>query len=114
MLAHQQSVDLIVDSIHWVSNWRYEIPCEQVVFAHRFIEEGIAIVHGHSSHHVKAIEVFKGRLILYGWGDFLSDYEGISGYAMFGGDFSLMELIGLDSRSCELIAARFVPMRMRR
>src|SRR6266705_6913251 len=53
MRAHQQPGDLIVASIHWGSNWGYEIPREQVVFAHRLIEEGVAVVHGHSSHHVK-------------------------------------------------------------
>ncbi|PYI96292.1 MAG: poly-gamma-glutamate biosynthesis protein [Verrucomicrobia bacterium] len=114
MRAHQQSGDLIVASIHWGSNWGYEIPCEQVVFAHRLIEEGVAIVHGHSSHHVKAIEVFRGRLILYGCGDFLTDYEGISGYETFRGDLALMYFVEVDSDSGELIAARLVPMQMRR
>jgi poly-gamma-glutamate capsule biosynthesis protein CapA/YwtB (metallophosphatase superfamily) len=71
-------------------------------------------VHGHSSHHVKAIEVFKGRLILYGCGDFLTDYEGISGYETFRGDLALMYLIEIDSHNGELIMARLVPMRMRR
>ena len=83
------------------------------MFAHRLIEEGIAIVHGHSSHHVKAIEVSKGRLILYGCGDFLTDYEGISGYEMFRGDLALMYLIEIDSHNGELITARLAPMRMR-
>jgi poly-gamma-glutamate synthesis protein (capsule biosynthesis protein) len=105
---------LVVASIHWGSNWGYEIPREQIAFAHRLIEEGVAIVHGHSSHHVKAIEVFKGRLILYGCGDFVTDYEGISGYEMFHGDLALMYLIEIDSRCGELIAARLVPMRMQR
>jgi poly-gamma-glutamate capsule biosynthesis protein CapA/YwtB (metallophosphatase superfamily) len=114
MRAHQQPGDLIIASIHWGSNWGYEIPREQVVFAHRLIEEGVAIVHGHSSHHVKAIEVFRGRLILYGCGDFLTDYEGISGYETFRGDLALMYLVELDSGSGELIAARLVPMQMRR
>jgi len=114
MRAHQQPGDLIVASIHWGSNWGYEIPREQVVFAHHLIEEGVAIVHGHSSHHVKAIEVFKGRLILYGCGDFLTDYEGISGYETFRGDLALMYLVELDSDNGELIAARLVPMQMRR
>ncbi len=114
MRAHQQPGDLIVASIHWGSNWGYEIPREQVVFAHRLIEEGVAIVHGHSSHHVKAIEVFKNRLILYGCGDFITDYEGISGYETFRGDLALMYLMELDSESGELIAARLVPMQMRR
>ena len=114
MRAHQQSGDLMVVSIHWGSNWGYEIPREQIAFAHRLIEEGVAIVHGHSSHHVKAIDVFKGRLILYGCSDFLTDYEGISGYEMFRGDVGLMYLVELDSDSGKLINARLVPMQMRR
>ena len=114
MRAYEQPGDLIVASIHWGSNWGYEIPRNQIMFAHRLIEEGIAIVHGHSSHHLKTIEVLKSHLILYGCGDFLTDYEGISGYEMFRGDLALMYLIELDSRSGELIAARLVPMRMRR
>jgi poly-gamma-glutamate capsule biosynthesis protein CapA/YwtB (metallophosphatase superfamily) len=114
MRAHQQPGDLIFASIHWGSNWGYQIPRDQIAFAHRLIEEGIAIVHGHSSHHVKAIEVFKGRLILYGCGDFLTDYEGISGYEMFRGDLALMYLIELDSCSGELMTSQLVPMHMRR
>jgi poly-gamma-glutamate capsule biosynthesis protein CapA/YwtB (metallophosphatase superfamily) len=112
MRTYQQLDDLIIASVHWGSNWGYETPRAQIAFAHRLIEEGVAIVHGHSSHHVKAIEVFKDRLILYGCGDFLTDYEGISGYEMFRGDLALMYLVELDSRS-ELISARLVPMRMR-
>jgi poly-gamma-glutamate capsule biosynthesis protein CapA/YwtB (metallophosphatase superfamily) len=114
MRQHQRPGDLLIASIHWGSNWGYEIPSEQIAFAHRLIEEGVAIVHGHSSHHVKAVEVFKSRLILYGCGDFLTDYEGISGYEEFRGDLALMYLIELDSRSGELMSARLVPMRMRR
>jgi poly-gamma-glutamate capsule biosynthesis protein CapA/YwtB (metallophosphatase superfamily) len=112
--AFQQPGDLIVASVHWGSNWGYEIPRDQITFAHCLIDEGIAIVHGHSSHHVKAIEVFKGRLILYGCGDFVTDYEGISGYEMFRGDLALMYLIEIDSHNGELITARLAPMRMRR
>ena len=78
------------------------------------IDEGVAIVHGHSSHHVKAIEVFRDRLILYGCGDFITDYEGISGYEMFHGDLALMYLVELDPSNGKLISARLVPMQMRR
>jgi poly-gamma-glutamate capsule biosynthesis protein CapA/YwtB (metallophosphatase superfamily) len=114
MRAYERPGDLIIVSIHWGSNWGYEIPRDQIMFAHCLIEEGIAIVHGHSSHHVKAIEVFKGRLILYGCGDFLTDYEGISGYEMFRGDLALMYLIEIDSHNGKLISAHLVPMCMRR
>ncbi len=78
------------------------------------VEEGVAIVHAHSSHHVKAIEVFKDRLILYGCGDFLTDYEGISGYEEFRGDLALMYFIELNSQTGQLGSARLVPMKMRR
>jgi poly-gamma-glutamate capsule biosynthesis protein CapA/YwtB (metallophosphatase superfamily) len=114
MRAHQQPGDLIIASIHWGSNWGYEIPRQQVVFAHRLIEGGVAIVHAHSSHHVKAIEVFRSRLVLYGCGDFITDYEGISGYEAFRGDLALMYLVELDSDSGELINTRLVPMQMQR
>ena len=51
---------------------------EQREFAHRLIDFGAAdVVHGHSSHHPMAIEVHAGKLILYGCGDFINDYEGI-------------------------------------
>jgi len=112
--AYQQPGDLIIVSIHWGSNWGYEIPREQIAFAHCLIEHGVAIVHGHSSHHVKAIEVFKDRLILYGCGDFLTDYEGISGYEEFRGDLALMYLVDVDSQSGQLLSARLVPMNMQR
>ena len=114
MRQFQQPCDLLVASIHWGTNWGYDIPPQQIAFAHRLVEGGVAIVHGHSSHHVKAIEVFKGRLILYGCGDFITDYEGISGYESFRGDLALMYLVDLDSRSGELVSVRLVPMQMRR
>jgi poly-gamma-glutamate capsule biosynthesis protein CapA/YwtB (metallophosphatase superfamily) len=114
MRHHQQPGDLLIASIHWGSNWGYDIPPQQIAFAHRLIEEGAALVHGHSSHHVKAIEVFKSRLILYGCGDFLTDYEGISGYEEFRGDLAQMYFVELDSRTGQLGSARLVPMKMRR
>lgn len=114
MRQHQQPGDLLIASIHWGSNWGYDIPSKQIMFAHRLIEEGVAIVHAHSSHHVKAIEVFKGRLILYGCGDFLTDYEGISGYEEFRGDLALMYFVELDSQTGHLMSARLVPIKMRR
>jgi poly-gamma-glutamate capsule biosynthesis protein CapA/YwtB (metallophosphatase superfamily) len=114
MRKFQQPGDLLIASIHWGSNWGYDIPPQQIAFAHRLIEEGVALVHGHSSHHVKAIEVFKSCLILYGCGDFLTDYEGISGYEDFRGDVALMYFVELDSQTGQLVSARLVPMQMRR
>jgi poly-gamma-glutamate capsule biosynthesis protein CapA/YwtB (metallophosphatase superfamily) len=71
--------DVVVASIHWGSNWGYDVPAEHVGSARRLVDGGVDIVHGHSSHHPRPIEIYRGRLILYGCGDFIDDYEGISG-----------------------------------
>src|SRR3981081_1927938 len=76
--------DVVILSIHWGPNWGFEIPQEHIRFAHRLIDEaGVSIVHGHSSHHPIATEVYRNRLVLYGCGDFLNDSEGISGHEEF-------------------------------
>jgi poly-gamma-glutamate capsule biosynthesis protein CapA/YwtB (metallophosphatase superfamily) len=106
--------DVAIASIHWGGNWSYEIPNEQINFAHRLVEGGVDIVHGHSSHHVKALEVYRDRLILYGCGDFLTDYEGIGGYEAFRGDLGLMYLAGVEPGEGKLVEARLVPMQSRR
>jgi len=108
------SGDLIVVSIHWGGNWGYEIPDAQREFAHALIDEaGVDVVWGHSSHHPKAMEVHHGRLILYGCGDFLNDYEGISGYESFRDDLVLMYLPTLARPAGELRRLTLVPFRIR-
>lgn len=104
--------DIVVASLHWGSNWGYRVPEEHVQFAHELIERGIDIVHGHSSHHPRPIEVYRNKLILYGCGDFLNDYEGISGYEVFRGDLALMYFVSVDVASGELRALRMVPMQI--
>jgi poly-gamma-glutamate synthesis protein (capsule biosynthesis protein) len=39
--------DVAIVSIHWGSNWGYAVPREHVRFAHRLIDSGVDIVHGH-------------------------------------------------------------------
>jgi poly-gamma-glutamate capsule biosynthesis protein CapA/YwtB (metallophosphatase superfamily) len=106
--------DAAVASIHWGGNWGYEIPEEQIRFAHRLVDEGVDVVHGHSSHHVKAVEVYRGRLILYGCGDLLNDYEGITGYEAFRNDLSLLYLVTVDPQHGQIVEARLAPMQVRR
>jgi poly-gamma-glutamate capsule biosynthesis protein CapA/YwtB (metallophosphatase superfamily) len=105
---------VIIASIHWGINWGYQIPAEQIDLAHRLVESGVDIVHGHSSHHVKAIEVYRHRLIVYGCGDFLTDYEGIGGHESFRGDLVLMYLVQVDPSDGRFIEARLVPLKSRR
>jgi poly-gamma-glutamate synthesis protein (capsule biosynthesis protein) len=107
--------DIVVASIHWGSNWGYGIPREQRVFSHGLIDEaGIDIIHGHSSHHVKAIEVYKDKLILYGCGDFINDYEGISGHEEFRADLSLMYFATVYPSTGKLLKLQMTPTKIRR
>ena len=57
----------------------------------------VDIIHGHSSHHIKGIEIYKGKPVIYGSGDFINDYEGIGGHEYFRGDLSLMYFVTFDS-----------------
>ena len=113
--ACKQSGDVAVASIHWGGNWGYEIPAAQREFAQGLIERaGVDVIHGHSSHHVKGIEVYRGRLIIYGCGDFLSDYEGIRGHEEYRPDLGLMYLPVLDPVSGQLRSLELVPTRVRK
>ncbi len=106
--------DTIVVSIHWGPNWGYGIPQMQRRFAHALIDRaGVSVVHGHSSHHPKAIEVYRNRLVLYGCGDFLNDYEGIEGYEKYRDDLTLMYFADIATESGELAALELVPLRIR-
>lgn len=111
---HARTGDLVVWSIHWGANWGYDIGRAQQRFARGLIDEaGVDVVHGHSSHHVKAIEVHEGRLILYGCGDFLNDYEGIGGNESYHAERSLMYFPTLDAAG-SLQALCMVPALTRR
>ena len=112
--AVRRAGDLIVASIHWGSNWGYGIPKAQRAFAHRLIDAAaVDVVHGHSSHHPKGIEVYRDRVILFGCGDFLNDYEGIRGYEAFRSDLALMYFPTFDRASGRLIRFALTPTRIR-
>jgi poly-gamma-glutamate synthesis protein (capsule biosynthesis protein) len=111
--AVRQSGDVVIASIHWGRNWGYEIPEPQIHFAHRLIDTGaVDLVQGHSSHHFKAIEVYRNRLILYGCGDFIDDYEGISGYEDFRDDLVLMYFPSIRAADATLTALEMVPLQV--
>lgn len=78
--AHRGAGDTVIVSLHWGGNWGYDIGRNERACAHALIEAGADLVHGHSSHHARGFEVHRGRLILYGCGDFINDYEGIGGH----------------------------------
>jgi poly-gamma-glutamate capsule biosynthesis protein CapA/YwtB (metallophosphatase superfamily) len=111
--AARRPGDLVVVSLHWGGNWGYGIPPERRHFAQALIERAaVDVVHGHSSHHPLAIEIHRGRPILHGCGDFINDYEGISGYEEFRSDLAVMYLPTLSASSGDLVDLKLVPFRM--
>ncbi len=106
--------DVAIVSLHWGSNWGYDVPLARRRFAQMLVDGGADVVHGHSSHHPRPFEVYRGRLILYGCGDLIDDYEGITGYEEYRDDLRLLYLVSLDARSGELDGMRMVPLRARR
>ncbi|MDX5348057.1 MAG: CapA family protein [Hymenobacteraceae bacterium] len=109
-----QPGDVVVFSVHWGSNWGYDIPPLQRRFAQQLIDSaGVDVVFGHSSHHPRGIEVYKDKLILYGAGDFINDYEGISGHELYRGDLSLMYFPQIEPATGKLISMKMVPMKIK-
>jgi poly-gamma-glutamate synthesis protein (capsule biosynthesis protein) len=114
VVALKRRGDIAVVSVHWGSNWGYDVDSAQIRFAHRMIDEGVDVVHGHSSHHPRPIEVYRGKLIMYGCGDTIDDYEGISTFEAFRHELRLLYFASVDGESGSPAVLRMVPMRMRR
>lgn len=112
---YKKTDDLIVFSIHWGGNWGDEIPSSQQTFARGLIDvAGVDIVHGHSSHHPKAVEIYRGRPILYGCGDFINDYEGIRGHETYRADLVMMYFIEGDLHPFSLKSLRLYCLKIRK
>ena len=113
--AIKKAGDLVVVSVHWGGNWGYQIASQQRAFAHALIDHaGVDIVHGHSSHHPRAIEIYRRRPIFYGCGDLINDYEGIRQYRKLRVDLVLMYFPTMDAVTGELLRLEMVPMQIKR
>jgi poly-gamma-glutamate capsule biosynthesis protein CapA/YwtB (metallophosphatase superfamily) len=113
--ATRKPGDVLIAWIHWGGNWGYDIPAQQTRFAHGLINRaGFDLIHGHSTHHPKGIEVYRDRPILYGCGDFLNDYEGIAGYEEFRDDLVVMYLPRLARSTGQLIDFRLFAFQIRK
>lgn len=112
---HRQPGDLVVVSLHWGGNWGVEVPQLQRHFARRLIELGAAdLVHGHSSHHPRPMEIYRGKLILYGCGDLINDYEGIASQERFDPSAVCLYFAKIARTTGALQRLEIVPMQLRR
>jgi poly-gamma-glutamate synthesis protein (capsule biosynthesis protein) len=113
--AHMGTGDLVVVSIHWGGNWGYQVTRSQRSFAHRLVDSGLVhLVHGHSSHHSRPIEIYRACPILYGCGDLINDYEGIAGHESYRPELALLYFPTFAQSTARLVELRMVPLRLRR
>lgn len=71
MLATERgSCDLLVVMIHWGEEKVYEATDSQVEYGHALIDAGADLVLGSHSHVVGGVELYNGKYIVYGLGNF--------------------------------------------
>jgi len=108
-------------SVHMGPNWALKHEGSEEIaarreFAHRLIDEcDVDLIYGHSSHHVRGMEVYKGKLILYGTGDMINDYEGFEnrGEEQFN-KLGAIYVVDMNTASGDFVQAKIVPMFMNR
>ena len=107
--------DRVVVSLHWGDNWVERVPDVHRRFARRLIDLGAAdLVHGHSSHHPLPLEVHAGKLIVYGCGDLINDYEGITSQHARRSDLGALYAATLSRTDGRLRGLEIAPLQLRR
>ena len=71
----KERVDFVVVSLHWGPNMRQQPTKEYIDAAHKMIDAGADIIHGHSAHIFQGVAMYKNKLIMYDTGDFVDDYR---------------------------------------
>jgi len=111
--AARRSHDLVVASLHWGPNWGYDVRGAERAFAHGLIDRaGVDVVVGHSSHHPRAVEMHRGKPILYGCGDLVNDYEGIAGAEAYRDDLVLLYVATLAGGARRCRTLEMLPFRL--
>ncbi|MEA5406774.1 CapA family protein [Haloarculaceae archaeon H-GB2-1] len=66
--------DLLVASLHWGQRMVVNPPAHHERFGRWLVEQGVDLVHGHSSHVLHGVEHAGGAPILYDTGNFVDDF----------------------------------------
>ena len=104
LAAARASTDLVVASFHW--GLHKDVLTYMQEIAHCAIDAGADVVVGHGPHYSLGTEVYKGKPIFYGLGNF-SFHTGHGGHAH--GDWvGMMAKLSFDGRRLERAAFEFV------
>ncbi len=72
-IRSQDEGTLIVVAVHWGDEFAKYPSNAQILLGHEFVDMGANIILGHHSHVFQGIEKYKGSLIAYSQGNFISD-----------------------------------------
>lgn len=106
----------IIISIHWGPNWASNNDYQKYreLLAHRLIDEAnVSIIYGHSSHHIRGLELYKGKLIMYGAGDFVNDYEEIPTDSSKYDTTSALYIVDLDNNDYTIKDITLIPFHIK-
>jgi poly-gamma-glutamate synthesis protein (capsule biosynthesis protein) len=102
--ALRARVDVLVSSHHW--GLHQEVLRYMTEIAHAGIDSGADVVIGHGPHFVLPVEIYKGRPIFYGMGNF-SFHTGHGGRKH--GDWTgLIARVAIEDRALRQVALKFV------
>lgn len=69
--AKAAGADMVIASIHWgIENTHYPTK-DQIAVAHRIIDCGVDFIWGNHAHAIQGMELYNGKWIAYGLGNFL-------------------------------------------
>lgn len=69
--AAKQDADIVIIAGHWGLASRYDLAEYQTCVGRALVDAGADVVLGHHSHTLQAVEIYKGKPILYGIGNFI-------------------------------------------
>ncbi len=69
----KKKVDYIIISLHWGDEYINLPSISQINFAHDIIDAGADVILGHHPHVLQPVEKYKGGIIAYSLGNFVSD-----------------------------------------
>lgn len=104
----KKKVDILIMSLHWGPNYRWEPSDNFRKFAHLLIDNGVNIIHGHSAHHVQEVEKYEKGLIMYSLGSYVDDYAVSPEYR---NDLGLLVKLKIN-KSGEIKKIKYVPIKI--
>jgi len=104
LCALRERVDVVVASHHW--GLHQEVLQYMTEIAHAAIDGGADIVIGHGPHFVLPVEIYKGKPIFYGMGNFA--FHTGHGGRKHGDWVGLLARVELEDRALRQVALRFV------